>query len=33
MTYPKFLEMKSQWLKNLKMEWLIMGHLTEEEAL
>ena len=25
--------MKAKWLKNIKTEWLIMGHLTENEAL
>jgi secreted Zn-dependent insulinase-like peptidase len=24
--------MKSKWLNNFRTEWLVMGHLTEEEA-
>lgn len=33
MSYEKYIEMQKNWLKNLKLEWLIMGHLEEEEAL
>lgn len=33
LSFEKFMEMKDHWLKTLKTEWLIMGHLTEEEAL
>jgi secreted Zn-dependent insulinase-like peptidase len=32
LTFEKFLQMKSKWLNNFRTEWLVMGHLTEEEA-
>ena len=32
LTFEAFNDMKSHWLKNMHNEWLIMGHLTEEEA-
>ena len=25
--------MKQKWLKNIKTEWLIMGHLEEKDAI
>jgi hypothetical protein len=31
--FKNFLELKSKWFKNLRMEWLIAGHLTQNEAL
>lgn len=33
LTFTKFLEMKSHWLKNIRTEWLIMGHLEEKDAI
>ena len=27
--YQKFIDMKKEWLKNVKFEWLIMGHLKQ----
>ncbi len=32
MDFPTFLEMKKNWLKQMRHEWLIMGHVTEDEA-
>jgi secreted Zn-dependent insulinase-like peptidase len=32
LTFSRFLELKSMWLQNICNEWLIMGHLTEQEA-
>jgi len=32
MDFSIFLEMKKNWLKHMRHEWLIMGHVTEEEA-
>lgn len=31
--FETFLEMKKNWLKKMRLEWLIMGHITEPEAL
>jgi hypothetical protein len=31
--FKNFLELKSKWFKNLRIEWLIAGHLTQDEAL
>ena len=33
LTFDKFLDMKSKFLQNLEMIWLIQGHLTKEDAL
>ena len=33
LTFERFLDLKKTWLKNLKTEWLVMGHLTQQEAL
>jgi secreted Zn-dependent insulinase-like peptidase len=33
LTFERFNMMKENWLQNIRNEWLIMGHLTEEEAL
>lgn len=33
MTFEKFIELKSQWLQNMHLTWLIQGHLTEANAL
>ena len=30
--YQKFLRMKEEWLTNVRMEWLIIGHLTSDKA-
>lgn len=30
--YSMFLKMKEEWLKNVRMEWLIMGHLDSNRA-
>lgn len=27
--FERFLDLQKKWLKNLRVEWLIMGHLTE----
>jgi secreted Zn-dependent insulinase-like peptidase len=32
MSFAKFKEMKDNWLNNMRHEWLIMGHITEEDA-
>ena len=32
MDFSIFLEMKKNWLTHMRHEWLIMGHVTEEEA-
>ena len=32
MTYERFVEMKGKWLKRALTEWLVMGHIEEEEA-
>jgi len=32
--YGMFMEMKDQhWLKNVSLEWLIQGHVSQEEAV
>eukprot|EP00347_Sterkiella_histriomuscorum_P004511 403360183 len=31
--YKTFLDMKNQWLKNIKIEWLVMGHINQEDAV
>lgn len=33
LTYERFLEMKQHWLRSMRNEWLITGHITEDEAL
>jgi secreted Zn-dependent insulinase-like peptidase len=33
MDVPKFLKYKDIWLRNVSLEWLIQGHITEERAL
>jgi secreted Zn-dependent insulinase-like peptidase len=33
LTFSKFIEMKERWLKNIRTEWLIMGHLEEKDAI
>ena len=32
-TFERFLEMKEEWLTHIRTEWLVMGHLTQENAL
>lgn len=32
LSFEKFQEMKKKWLQNVSFQWLIQGHLTEEEA-
>lgn len=31
--YKTFLEMKQQWLNNVRIEWLVAGHITDKDAL
>jgi len=33
LTFERFEEMRKQWLEHLRFEWLITGHLTEDDAL
>lgn len=33
MTFELFNQLKAQWLSHMRLEWLLMGHLFEEEAL
>ena len=33
MTFDDFTMMKKKWLKNLSLQWLIQGHLSQEDAL
>ena len=32
-SYEHFIKLKNDWLSNMKIEWLIMGHLTKQEAV
>ncbi len=33
LTFEQFLKLKSEWLTNIRMEWLVMGHVDAEKAL
>ena len=33
LTFSKFMDMKQYWLRNIRTEWLIMGHLEEKDAI
>ena len=32
LSYEKFVELKKKWLQHASFQWLIQGHLTEEDA-
>ena len=31
--FKDFLEYAQRWMKSMKMEWLISGHLTKDDAM